>query len=120
MFKIKLIYSVNDGGDGSAYPKLYDSIELADWDQDRQHKEFESGFAECCTGSFTVESESPIKILDNVNTVESELEEIQRRISECDHYKDKDSYYKENYNRLMEMYFNFIKDLVEIRDKNQK
>lgn len=32
--KLKIFYSVQNGGDGSAYPKLMESKELAEFDQE--------------------------------------------------------------------------------------
>ena len=36
--KKRIYYSVNSGGDGSAYPYWFDSQELADWDNDHQYE----------------------------------------------------------------------------------
>ena len=67
MEKLTLIYSVQNGGDGSAYPRLMESMELAEWDQDNMWE----GWGESCTGTFEVESESPIKITSSISTPES-------------------------------------------------
>lgn len=64
-----LYYSVHNGGDGSAYPHLMESAELATWDQDSMPE----GWGEDCSGSFTVESDSPIRIVDEVTTAISML-----------------------------------------------
>jgi len=48
----KFYYSVQNGGDGSAYPKFMESSELAEWDQDHM----DEGWGESCTGCLEVES----------------------------------------------------------------
>lgn len=66
---LELHYSVRNGGDGSAYPHLMSSKELAQYDQDNMNE----GWGESCLGSFTVESDSPIFIKDEVKTPEGYL-----------------------------------------------
>ncbi len=56
----KIFYSVQNGGDGSAYPEFMESMELADFDQEHMSE----GWGESCTGSITIESDSPIKCPD--------------------------------------------------------
>ena len=53
-------YSVHNGGDGSAYPVLMESEELAELDQRHQ----DEGWGEPCYGSITLESESEIFVVD--------------------------------------------------------
>lgn len=53
--KLTLYYSVQNGGDGSAYPQFMESLELAEWDQDHASE----GWGESCTGSITLESDPP-------------------------------------------------------------
>ncbi len=52
--KKTLYYSVQNGGDGSAYPKWFTTEALADWHQEHE----EEGWGETCTGYITVESDS--------------------------------------------------------------
>ena len=40
MYKLTLWYSVQNGGDGSAYPSFFETKELAEWDQDNQDEGF--------------------------------------------------------------------------------
>jgi len=54
MSKLTLWYTVQNGGDGSAYPQFVESEELAEWDQDNM----EEGWGESCTGSITVEGDN--------------------------------------------------------------
>ena len=72
MEKLTIIYSVQNGGDGSAYPRLMESMELAEWDQENQYE----GWGESCTGTIEVESDSPIKIVDGVQTAEETFLEM--------------------------------------------
>jgi len=63
MHKLTLYYSVNNGGDGSAYPSFCESEKIAEIHQEIQN-EFGEGWGEFCTGEITLESESPIKVID--------------------------------------------------------
>ncbi len=47
---MKIYYSVQNGGDGSAYPWFFTTQELAEWDQDNM----DEGWGESCVGSLTV------------------------------------------------------------------
>lgn len=67
--ELTLFYSVVSGGDGSAYPHFMSSMELAEWDQEH----LSEGWGESCTGSITVESDSPITIRESIQTPESFL-----------------------------------------------
>lgn len=49
---MKVYYSVENGGDGSAYPKFFVSQELADFHQDIWQGD--EGFAESCTGELEI------------------------------------------------------------------
>ena len=71
MEALTIYYSVSNGGDGSAYPHWFESMELAEWDQEHMYE----GWGESCTGSITVESMSAIKLADGqtLNTKESYL-----------------------------------------------
>lgn len=64
-----IYYSVQNGGDGSAYPRFMESKELAEWDQDHMSE----GWGESCTGSITLEFDSPIFCKDKVLTKEEFL-----------------------------------------------
>jgi hypothetical protein len=63
-YKKTLYYSVRNGGDGSAYPRLMESAELASYDQESDPE----GWGEDCSGYFIVESDSPIRIVSEVTT----------------------------------------------------
>lgn len=66
---LTLYYSVQNGGDGSAYPKLMSSQELADYDQENM----DEGWGENCTGTFNLESDSPIICKDKITRPENFL-----------------------------------------------
>jgi hypothetical protein len=70
MDKLTVYYSVNNGGDGSAYPKWFESQELADWDQDNMYE----GWGESCTGSISFTGDN-LKCLDEIQTKEGLLAE---------------------------------------------
>lgn len=71
---MKVYYSVQSGGDGSAYPRFSLSDELVEIDQEIE-SEFREGWGEPCTGFIELESDSDIKILypkmENMITKES-------------------------------------------------
>ena len=62
----KIWYSVQNGGDGSAYPKWMESEELCLIDQDYMYE----GWGEPCIGCITIESNGPIKILEEIETID--------------------------------------------------
>jgi hypothetical protein len=68
--ELTLYYSVNNGGDGSAYPEFMESAELCEFAQDNMNE----GWGESCTGSITLESDSPITVKDvEITTKENYL-----------------------------------------------
>lgn len=77
--KTKIYYSVENGGDGSAYPRWMESEELAEIDQEFM----DEGWGESCTGWLTIEHDTPIKILDHVETVDSMIAEIEEQYEDC-------------------------------------
>lgn len=62
MNKLKIYYSIQNGGDGSAYPVFFNTEELAEWDQDHLWE----GWGESCCGSISFNSESPISCDDKI------------------------------------------------------
>lgn len=70
-------YSIHDGGDGSAYPRLMESEELCILDQ-----KYHEGWAEDCYGWFTIESDGPIHIKNRVATVQGEINELEEELNE--------------------------------------
>lgn len=75
--QLTIYYSVQNGGDGSAYPTFCESKLVADIHQELLVNGYE-GWGEPCTGSITVEGES-IKVLDTIYTatdLKEELEEV--------------------------------------------
>jgi hypothetical protein len=71
-------YSVQNGGDGSAYPQFMESAELAEWDQEHM----DEGWGEACTGSLRI-------IGDNV--------EVPAITTALEYYLEKDGYWEEGY-----------------------
>jgi hypothetical protein len=54
--KTKIYYSVQNCGDGSAYPTFMETEALADWDQEHQYE----GWGENCSGHIEIEHMGPI------------------------------------------------------------
>lgn len=72
--KLDIWYMVTNGGDGSAYPTFIESKELADLIDEHQ-VELYDGWSEESVGSITVESDSEIKIVDKIITIDATIEE---------------------------------------------
>ncbi len=68
----KIWYSVNNCGDGSAYPMWMESEELANLDQEYMLE----GWGETCIGYIEIEHEGPIKVLDEITTAEEMRDEV--------------------------------------------
>ena len=78
MYKLKLHYSLSNGGDGSVSMNLVESAKLATWLQENDI--CDEGWAEDCSGTITLESESPIICKDSIESVEDVLEQYE----DCD------------------------------------
>ncbi len=74
MEKTKVFYSIQNAGDGSAYPIWFDSLKLCEFHQELESEEG-NGWGEPCVGWLTIEHDGPIFIKDNIGTVFSLLEE---------------------------------------------
>jgi hypothetical protein len=68
--EVTLYFSIQDGGDGSAYIMLMESAALCRIDQ-----EFLEGWGEDCSGSITLLSNSPVLIQDDIVTLAEVMEE---------------------------------------------
>lgn len=64
--RLTVFYSVQNSGDGCAYPKLMESKELAVFDQ----RHMIDGWEDICIGSFSFESDSTIRCLQKIITKE--------------------------------------------------
>ncbi len=73
----KLWYSIHSGGDGSAYSVLMESEALCIIDQ-----KYLEDWAEECYGCFIIESDGPIHIRDEIETVVSQIAEIEKDLAE--------------------------------------
>lgn len=69
----KLWYSVQNGGDGSAYPLLMESEAQCNLDQEYM----DEGWGEPCCGCFIVESDGPVVIKTRVTTIEDQLVDLE-------------------------------------------
>ena len=72
MITTKIWYSVENCGDGSAYPRLMESEELCELDQEHM----DEGWGEPCIGYIEVKSNGPIKVTD-VQTAEDVKKDIE-------------------------------------------
>jgi len=52
--RLTLYFSVENGGDGSAYPRFFDTEELAEWHQEH----LDEGWGESCTGEVVVKGDN--------------------------------------------------------------
>lgn len=85
--KLKLYYSVQNGGDGSAHPKLMESMELARFDQ--QH--MLDSWGEDCVGTITLKSDTTIQCLDEIITKEQYF--IEKYCDDVDdNYEDREEF----------------------------
>jgi hypothetical protein len=76
MHKLTLYYSVSNGGDGSAYPQFCETEAIAEIHQEMHNELIGEGWGESCTGSITLESESPITILGKLITKDSLIKSL--------------------------------------------
>lgn len=74
--KLKIWYSVQNGGDGSAYPIWMESEELAEWHQ----RNMDEGWGEPCTGYIEVQSDSKITVCEKLTTIEDLIERREERL----------------------------------------
>jgi hypothetical protein len=58
--KTKIWYSIQNGGDGSAFPEFFESEELCKIDQEYM----DEGWGDPCLGCLTIEHNGPINIID--------------------------------------------------------
>ncbi len=62
---MKIYYSIQDHGDGSASPLFVDNRKLAEWDQDHM----DEGWGESCWGELDIISESAITVKQLYSTI---------------------------------------------------
>ena len=86
--KTKIWYSVENCGDGSAYPKFMESEVLAELDQDHM----DEGWGETCIGCITIEHDGNITIKEKVATVESEIADMLKYDKPGDEYFETERY----------------------------
>ena len=83
--QLEIHYSVDNCGDGSAYPIFCESKLVAEVHQDILVNGYE-GWGEQCIGSITVETEDPgtIWVTDEIMTKEKLIKELKEYINEFD------------------------------------
>lgn len=70
-FYFTLFYSIQNCGDGSAYPKYFASEELARFDQDHM----DEGWGEACHGNMVFKSDCPIVCAEEITTVDDMIKD---------------------------------------------
>ncbi len=90
IMKTEIWYSVQNCGDGSAYPKIMESKELCKLDQEFM----DEGWGEPCIGSITIESNGPITVKNDVATIDTVRKEL---IEELEYSKGYERKEIENY-----------------------
>lgn len=92
---LQIWYSVNNGGDGSAYPRWFETERLTEMDQELMSE----GWGECCNGSIRIEGES-MRVLNRVTTTQEFIERLDHIINSQSRFttraeKEKASLFKE-------------------------
>jgi len=77
MMRHEIWYSVENCGDGSAYPKVMESEDLCEIDQ-----AFMEGWGESCVGCIYVESDGPITVKDTI-TVAQEIKDVEEYLEDA-------------------------------------
>ena len=96
--KLELYYSIQNGGDGSAYPEFFESAELAEWDQ--ENPLYDEGWAEDCSGTLRLESDSPIVASFLIKTAQEIAEDL--RADQADYYCESTAKRLESLERFIE------------------
>jgi hypothetical protein len=104
--KKRLYYSIQNGGDGSAYPRWMESEELAEWDQ----RHMDEGWGEPCCGYLEVESDSEITFNEEITTVDDIIKEKEETLEWVEKYK---SEWSENPDTIREE----IKELEDMKER---
>jgi hypothetical protein len=81
--KKRIYYSIQNGGDGSAYPRWMESEELAEWDQ----RNMDEGWGEPCYGFIEVQSDSKITVNEEITTIEDMIKEREEDLEWAVKYK---------------------------------
>jgi hypothetical protein len=97
--KTTIHYSVQNHGDGSAYPHWFESESLADIDQEY----LDEGWGESCTGSITIEHDGPIKIVDPIVTVDEVIAEVEEELRQAWRSANHKEYSKKKLEALMKL-----------------
>ncbi len=101
-------YSIQNCGDGSAYPTWMESEMLCMLDQEFM----EEGWGEPCVGSITIESESEIYFKEKIETAETVKEELEKEMR-C--FGEEDECHK-----WLEKHLNAVNELIEEKRAKEK
>ncbi len=81
-FYFTLFYSIQNCGDGSAYPKYFESEKLARFDQDHM----DEGWGESCNGTIVFTSDCPIACAEEITTVDDMIKDCEDDIANNKRY----------------------------------
>jgi hypothetical protein len=81
--KKRIYFSIQNGGDGSAYPRWFESEELAEWDQ----RHMDEGWGEPCCGYVEAQSDSEITFNEEITTIEDIIKEKEEALEWALKYK---------------------------------
>ena len=76
--KLTIWYSIQNAGDGSAYPRWLESEALCEVDQEWLYE----GWGEPCYGSLVIESDTPMRVMEEVKTAAALIKEVVEELAE--------------------------------------
>lgn len=109
-------YSVQNGGDGSAYPAWMESEKLCELDQ----RFMSEGWGEPCIGSITIESESEIYFKEEIKTAETVKEELEEELNEDYMIQDKEEGKYPDWFKRLEGHLEAVNELISKKDEGDK
>ncbi len=73
-----IYYSIQNGGDGSAYPKFFEDMQCAELDQELM----EEGWGEPCVGEISAQSNGEITFDNSVTTRAQFIKELKEELKD--------------------------------------
>lgn len=81
---MNIYYSIQNGGDGSAYPMFLSTSKLARWDQDHM----DEGWGESCDGNLTILADNDVVVAEMMDEVGYWLDRTEDEDYELWEYRD--------------------------------
>jgi hypothetical protein len=116
IYRKEIWYSVHNGGDGSAYPVFMENERQTEIDQ----RNLDEGWGETCNGRIVLESESPIRVVGDLLTVEQQLAELKEELNQdyLQEYKRQGKY--PGWWKRLEEHIEQLEELLgEMQNENQ-